>query len=268
MTDKRQNSYQDRLIREAVCREMESIEAPSSDKVWEGIKAKMKEEKIFPDRKRPLWVRCSLAAAALLVITLGGYTFFSADYMAWQGFANRAADLLSEDSADEIVNYYDRGEFPRADDEFAGEIPDQELAPDPAFAPPDSPDAPSTALPPQTMGELRLCSSGERQMPGEERAIYDALYRNADLDLILAWTAAAEGLDVSLFPSLLYESGLINKAAVEVEPYNGDKGLWSFTVDGRTGMTWQHGEMLIALWVDSGFASLEDLEELALFTRE
>lgn len=243
----------DRLIREAVKDEIESIEAPSTGLAWRKIESQVTNTR--PSSAGPFrfnWSRAAAVAAACLILVLGGFGLFRnlqstvplADSYEPSAAVEEVGILEFEDEAEETftLEVDDSSDQPDA-------LPEQVIA---RSAPDPSPPAWSETLDGDySFGQALL-------LPEAETPLYrGAIYYSDDIDLLLV---KSKGTVTSMQVFLDQLEEYMHLSLDNVKEIN---GFVSFTVEERPGLAWEDNGYSQALLVLSGYLVEDELTKIA-----
>ena len=246
MTDHK-NKLDNNLIKEALRREMDSIDAPPAGRAWQNIELALEKHR-SPARQRSfVWSRAAAVAAACLVLVLGGigiYRSFDIMPLADFGAAPEASDEVGLLTVDEAADQPEIIEEDTAREQYIQEPPVGEVD----LSPPDWP----ASLPGNyILGDtVTLSEEGEPGYAG-------AVYYSPDVDLLLVKKETGDQ-ELSGFLELL---GVHIEADIrDIDEIN---GFVYFTAGELSGLAWHENGRYQALLVLSGEMVQEELEDLA-----
>jgi hypothetical protein len=273
---KKERYPEDKLIREALHLEFESVELPSADKMWHAIEANLNQQRAPFRIIQSSWIRyAGLAAAACLVIVLGGLGLFRAGQ-----FATPAADLdagvefeaavtereeitetealaepeLSFDTGDDVEVLQPESEESvsmTAEEEKAAT---EEQLPPAADTDPFLEFAPSW---PERLGKSYLFEEEILITAVEEERYRVALYGSDEHDLLLVRSEIAEE-DIMLFVEKLGEQ--LHFPIRNILP---EDGFIYFEAGGYSGLAFMQEGFNRAILVPAGITEKEQLKNLA-----
>lgn len=246
------NNYKlsDDLIREALHRDFELIKLPPAEKAWRRIETGLERgPKSVRSRPRYSWSRYALAAAACLLIALGGLGILRLD---WFGSPLADADLQPAAPAEEIaILEMDREEelFLLEEDVRRQDVPGELFFPgEPDPLPPDWP---------QTLNDHFILDQPLILTAGSEPYYRGAVYLSPAVSLLMV-KSRTEGEEVPDFVDHLGRH-------MEAEPLLVDRsnGYYYFEAAEQPGLAWRRGDRNQALLVLSGTIEFELLKKLA-----
>lgn len=237
---KKPGPVSDELLREALRCELNDIEPPPPEMMWNRIQDGLSRgKKAAPPRRRLNWFNFSAAAAALLVFVIGTVHLYN--------------NLQLRAPQDEIsIMRSESSDFFSAGNDCT-EMTDR---PYDWLVPVDPSKRASLPLPDSINEHFVLEQAGTRQGPGGEQ--YDMAIYSSEDDVRLFWVSA-----VSTDPDLLlFLVGLSTCMEVEFVTAEPTGGVLYFSVDDRPGLAWHEDGFTYAVWVITGDLSHETLLEL------
>lgn len=238
MTAKGSGTIRDEVIKEALRRELDGIEAPPAEAAWRRISAALAARRSAAARRRFGWSRYSTIAAVLLVFFLGVFGVYRA--MQFRGFGQaETVGFRPEPDADAAVSEEGAETFgSRAEN-------DQSES--------------AAGWPPELHGGFIF----DRLYPLDgagETALAAALYRREGAELL--WVRGPAGGAATPQPFLDELSGLLD-FPLEIEEMRGSAAV-AFTAGGRPGLAWLADSTGTgnALWVYDGTLTREEILEI------
>jgi hypothetical protein len=245
----------DDLIREALQREIDSIDIPLADEAWLGIETKLADPRLQLPVKRRLynWHRMATVAAACLLVVLGAAGLFrAAQFSAPLADSEMIADSeMGLGGADDLAALQVEdlpadAEAEAAKDEST-QIFVEEIPPPLGEIDPMPPDWPLSLPHDYTLGEaIILLAGGEPFYQG-------AIYYGADADLLLVKSGVADE-DLDLFLNHLGRHLQLN-----LLPAGKTEEFTVFTFETSSGLARQTADGNQALLDLSGSISSEEL---------
>jgi len=259
MKGNKEQKLTDRVLKEALHRDIESIEPPPSEKVWQRIEAGLGENKVVVDEKDPgkhkgsfNWFRYgTVAAAAGLVLLI----LNSVGVLQWDQITLPAMLEDVEETVDEPAVEMETDEAaPEAlmEEEVAEEAvkPEQELQyfreADPA--PPEWP----SSLP----GDFNL--DNEILLTAGESPDYQAAVYSNDEESLLLVKSSVEDEAIRDF-----NEHLSRHLEIEYHVIGDINGYKHIEVNGRPGLIWEAADLKFALLVKFGTLSPEELKTVS-----
>lgn len=241
MTAKGSGTIRDEVIREALRRELDGIEAPPAEAAWRRISAALAEGRTPAARRRFGWSRYSTIAAVLLVFFLGVCGVYRAIQFRDFGQAETAG-FQAEPGADVAVPEEEGAEaFGSRTEKDQGER--------------------AAGWPPELYGGFIFDRPYPLDSAGET-ALAAALYRSEGAELL--WVRGPAGGAATLQPFLDELSGLLDSPLKLLEETRGGAAV-AFTCYGHPGLAWLADGTGNALWVYDGTVPEEVL--LAVYDR-
>lgn len=240
MPEKRRGQITDVMLREAVRQELDGVEPPPPEQMWQGIQARLAGRRpglAASPRRRISWRRLSAAAAVLLVLLLGGLGFYRTLDRGGFHFLSSSpeageARLLAPDKAMDSADF------------------GEEAAPEAASI--------QDEWPPPAVNGFSLAQLSETETgPGE--SVLVARYARGAETLFWARMEAHPLPDLALFPDRLHE-----RLDLPVTVTGEDNGLLYLAVGDSLGLAWLEAAdgSLQALWNPDGALEPEALREI------
>ena len=251
------------LIREALQKEFDSVEAPSPSGKWQQIELRLKEQRSRRGFKDFSWSRWAAVAAIFLVVILSGISFFRSIPLGSPAADSEAPSEINE----ELLAMDSDSERSEESMAVAGDV---EAPVEEGIAIMQE-DAGSGDGDQAGFGEVASTASDWPLLLAEEYRLYNtiilderddiksegAIYRAGNIELMLIKTKTS---DQSLSQYVEYLSELIG---VEVELIGELDRYLQFTVFEMPGLAWQNDRLDQALFVVSGNLEIVDLEAIA-----
>ena len=255
MTKKHNSELNEDLLKEALHQEMESIEPPPAEKIWQRIEAGLEQEKnpasskLNFTRKRSFnWLRYSAVAAAafMVVFVLNSLGVWQWDQLSFPVVSDEQMDPAEEPAVMDVE-----------EDEAAPEAMLEEAeAPERVLHYHREEDPAPPRWPEELPGNFIL-DDAILLTAGDVPDYHGAVYRRADESLLLVKSGESdktiEEFKVRLGQHL--ETGI--HAVGEINGYT------HFEAEGQTGLAWQVGGRYYALLFKAGTISPEKLIKIA-----
>ena len=256
MTDKQEpGRLDDDLIRQALVRDFDSIEAPPADRCWRQIEAKLQDEIAYNRKSHAKGTRyAALAAAALLLIVLSSIGIMQrtdlASPMVEEEIPARAPEEEIEVLDTEVVEPH--GKEAKEVELFVDEQAVSEQPPFEAVVDPSPPPWQEVIDDNFLFDQAILLSAGDG--PDYHGAIY-----HGEEEQLLWIKSKVQQEDTTSF--ILNLGDHIQAEPSRMEEVN---GYVHFETAGQPGLAWHEDDHNQALVVMSGPVSLEQLESIAV----
>ncbi len=246
----------DDLIRQALVRDFDSIEAPPADRCWRQIEASLQDENACKQKSPAKWTRyAALAAAALLVIVLSSIGIMQrtdlASPVTEEEMPARAAEEEMETVDLEVAEPHDDKETKEVelfmDEPVVSEPPPFEVVVDPSPPPWQ-----------EVIDDNLLLDQAILLSAGDGPDYHGAIYHGEEEQLLWIKSKVKEEDTTSFILNL---GDHIQAAPGRMEEVN---DYVHFEVAGQPGLAWHEDDQNQALVVISGPASLEQLESITV----
>lgn len=259
MTDKQEpGRLDDDLIRQALIRDFDSIEAPPAERCWHQIEESLQDELVFNQKKPVSWTRyAALAAAALLLIVLSSIGVMQRTELTSPMVEEEAPAEVVEEKVEEEMEVLDVEVADPPVEEEAREVElftdEQVLDVMPSFKAPADPSPPSWQ---KVLNDNILFNQAILLSAGDGPDYHGAIYQGEEEELLWVKSKVKEE-DTTSF--ILNIAEHIQAAPVQMEEIN---DFIHFKASGQPGLAWHEDDHNQALLVISGPVSLEQLESI------